>query len=162
MIPAVRADPLFENLPDQINVWMSHGDQVSSVADVFESLASTSSCPFAAIGHRSLPMYGLQFHPEVTHTPLGGLLLENFILNVCGAEPTWQLSDFADSVIADVRRTVGNSRVICGLSGGVDSSVLAALLYKAIGPQLSCILVDNGLLRKNEQQIVDPSVPRPF
>ncbi|QDT03363.1 GMP synthase [glutamine-hydrolyzing] [Rubripirellula lacrimiformis] len=145
---------LFGDLPDEIDVWMSHGDQVSSISDTFETLASTPTCPYAAIRHRSLPVFGIQFHPEVTHTPLGGKLLENFVVGVCGCEPSWKLGDFADAVIQRVREQVGNRRVICGLSGGVDSSVVAALLYKAIGPQLSCILVDNGLLRKNEQQLV--------
>ncbi len=133
---------------------MSHGDQISSVSDDFETLASTKTCPFAAIKHRELPVFGMQFHPEVTHTPLGGQLLKNFVQGVCGAKPTWKLGDFAEATIKRVRQQVGRVAVICGLSGGVDSSVVAALLYKAIGPQLSCILVDNGLLRKNEQALV--------
>lgn len=145
---------LFAGLPDQINVWMSHGDQVCQIAETFDTVAATPTCPHAAVRHRSRPIYGLQFHPEVTHTPMGGQLIENFVVNICGCEPTWHLSDFADRVIDEVRQTVGDRRVICGLSGGVDSSVVAALLYKAIGSQLSCILVDNGLLRQNEQQIV--------
>ncbi|MFK8114041.1 MAG: glutamine-hydrolyzing GMP synthase [Rubripirellula sp.] len=145
---------LFEGLPDEIEVWMSHGDQISSVSDDFEPLAQTGTCPFAAIRHRTLPVFGMQFHPEVTHTPLGGKVLENFVIGVCGCEATWHLGDFANAAIKYVREQVGDRRVICGLSGGVDSSVVAALLYKAIGPQLSCILIDNGLLRKNEQSIV--------
>ena len=145
---------LFAGLPDQIHVWMSHGDQVCQIAETFDTVAATPTCPHAAVRHRSRPIYGLQFHPEVTHTPMGGQLIENFVVNICGCEPTWHLSDFADRVIDEVRQTVGDRRVICGLSGGVDSSVVAALLYKAIGSQLSCILVDNGLLRQNEQQIV--------
>lgn len=145
---------LFADLPEELDVWMSHGDQISSVSDDFELLASTATCPFAAIAHRELPVFGMQFHPEVTHTPMGGQLLKNFVLGVCQCEATWKLGDFADATIQRVRQQVGDRRVICGLSGGVDSSVVAALLYKAIGPQLSCILVDNGLLRKNEQAIV--------
>ncbi len=147
-------DELFADMPDEIDVWMSHGDQVSSISDTFDMIAATATCPYAAIRHRKLPVFGIQFHPEVTHTPLGGKLLQNFVLGVCGCEPSWKLGDFADAVIERVREQVGDRRVICGLSGGVDSSVVAALLYKAIGPQLSCILVDNGLLRKNEQQLV--------
>ena len=147
-------ETLFEGLPDEMDVWMSHGDQISSVSDDFVPLAKTPTCPYAAIRHRELPVFGMQFHPEVTHTPLGGKLLENFVLGVCNCEPTWQLGDLADAIIKQVREQVGSRRVICGLSGGVDSSVVAALLYKAIGPQLSCILVDNGLLRKDEQTIV--------
>jgi GMP synthase (glutamine-hydrolysing) len=148
------ASDLFRGLPGSMDVWMSHGDQVTAITDVFEPLASTSTCPYAAVRHKQLPIYGLQFHPEVTHTPLGGKLLQNFVVSVCGCQPTWHLSDFADAAIHNIRQSVGNRRVICGLSGGVDSSVVAALLYKAIGPQLSCILVDNGLLRKNEKELV--------
>jgi GMP synthase (glutamine-hydrolysing) len=147
-------ESLFAGLPDEIDVWMSHGDQISSVSDDFISLARTSSCPHAAIRHRELPVLGIQFHPEVSHTPLGGKLFENFVAGVCGCEPTWRLDDFAEATINRIRQQVGERRVICGLSGGVDSSVVAALLYKAIGPQLSCILVNNGLLRKDEQATV--------
>ena len=151
----IRSDhALFEGLPEQIDVWMSHGDQVSSVSEEFEPLAQTGTCPYAAIRHKTLPVFGIQFHPEVTHTPMGGKLLENFVIRVCGCEPSWRLSDFADATIARIRKEVGSRRVICGLSGGVDSSVVAAMLYKAIGPQLSCILIDNGLLRKDEQRTV--------
>ena len=145
---------LFAGLPDEMDVWMSHGDQVSSISDAFVPIGKTNTCPYAAIQHKELPVYGLQFHPEVTHTPRGGELLRNFVLGVCECEPTWSMGDFAEATIDELRRQVGDRRVICGLSGGVDSSVVAALLYKAIGPQLSCILVDNGLLRKGEQEMV--------
>ncbi|MEO1528709.1 MAG: glutamine-hydrolyzing GMP synthase [Planctomycetota bacterium] len=145
---------LFSDFPDSIDVWMSHGDQVSAISEVFETLAKTSTCPFAAIRHKTAPIFGIQFHPEVTHTPMGGKLLENFVRGICGCEPSWHLSDFAELTIKQIRETVGDRRVICGLSGGVDSSVVAALLYRAIGPQLTCILIDNGLLRKNEQSLV--------
>ncbi len=147
-------ETLFNGVPDEIDVWMSHGDQVASVSDQFEPLASTGTCPIAAVRHRELPIYAIQFHPEVTHTPQGGKLLENFVIGICGCEPTWQIGDFAAAEIKRIRQQVGDARVICGLSGGVDSSVVAALLYKAIGPQLSCILIDNGLLRKFEEQDV--------
>ncbi|KAA5545158.1 glutamine-hydrolyzing GMP synthase [Roseiconus nitratireducens] len=150
----VQPGTLFDKLPDAIDVWMSHGDQVSSISDSFEALARTRTCPYAAIGHKELPVYGMQFHPEVTHTPLGGQVLANFVRGICGCEPNWQLSDFAEAAITQIRDRVGDRRVICGLSGGVDSSVVAALLYKAIGTQLTCILIDNGLLRKNEQSLV--------
>ncbi len=145
---------LFAGVPDKTIVWMSHGDQVATVSDDFLPLAATETCQYAAIKHHRLPIYGLQFHPEVTHTPEGSTVLGNFLRTVCGAGGTWQLGDFADETIERIRRQVGNDRVICGLSGGVDSSVVAALLYKAIGSQLSCILVDNGLLRKDEEQAV--------
>ena len=147
-------DVLFDGLPEEMEVWMSHGDQVSAISQQFEPLAQTGTCPYAAVRHRELPVFAMQFHPEVTHTPLGGQVLKNFVIGVCGCQPSWQLSDFAEATIAQVKEQVGDRRVICGLSGGVDSSVVAALLYKAIGPQLTCILVDNGLLRKNEQDIV--------
>ena len=149
-----QSSPIFSDLPEETEVWMSHGDQVSSVSDQFVGLAQTETCPIAAVKHRDRPVYGLQFHPEVTHTPLGGVILRNFLRGVCRCSGNWKLGDFAQEEIEQIRRRVGDGRVICGLSGGVDSSVTAALLYRAIGPRLSCILVDNGLLRKAEEQSV--------
>ncbi|MGD9128705.1 MAG: glutamine-hydrolyzing GMP synthase [Planctomycetia bacterium] len=145
---------LFDDVPEASIVWMSHGDQVNAVSDDFVSLATTPTCPIAAIRHQKLPIYGLQFHPEVTHTPHGRTVLANFLTKVCGCSCTWRLEDFAEETIRAVRERVGDARVICGLSGGVDSSVVAALLSRAIGSQLSCILVDNGLLRKGEAEAV--------
>ncbi len=147
-------DDLFHNIDEHTQVWMSHGDQVAGIAEEFTPLASTDTCPYAAIRHRKLPIYGLQFHPEVTHTPQGGRLLDNFLAKICGATGTWKLGDFAAETISLIRERVGDAQVICGLSGGVDSSVVAALLAEAIGPQLSCILVDNGLLRQDEEASV--------
>ena len=150
----LKPDVLLAGLPDATEVWMSHGDQVTEVSGDFTALAATATCPIAAVRHRRLPVYGLQFHPEVTHTPLGSTILRNFLTGVCGCTGTWKLGDFADQTILAIGARVGSDRVICGLSGGVDSAVTAALLSRAIGPQLSCILVDNGLLRKGEVQRV--------
>jgi len=149
-IRVVHGNELFANTPSEMQVWMSHGDQVSHVSEDFLPLAETATCPIAAVRHRKLPVYGLQFHPEVTHTPLGSLILKNFLAEICDCRGTWKLGDFARETIEAIRRRVGSRRVICGLSGGVDSAVVAAMLSRAIGPQLSCILVDNGLLRKGE------------
>ncbi len=143
-------DPFVQALPQMSTVWMSHGDQVTNLAAEFVQLAETHTCPFAAVKHRTQPLYGLQFHPEVTHTQFGKQLLENFVKQICGCRGTWQIKNLIDREVATIRQRVGSSRVICGLSGGVDSSVVAALIYKAIGPQLSCIFVDNGLLRNGE------------
>jgi GMP synthase (glutamine-hydrolysing) len=150
---ASHAD-LFAGVPDETDVWMSHGDQVSRVSEDFIPLATTASCPIAAVKHRRLPVFGLQFHPEVTHTPFGGKVLHNFLNSVCRCSGTWKLGDFARETIVRIRDRVGEGRVICGLSGGVDSSVTAALLYQALSTKLSCILVDNGLLRKDEATAV--------
>ncbi len=145
---------LFAGVSAKTEVWMSHGDQVAQVSEDFEPLAATDTCRLAAVKHRHLPVYGLQFHPEVTHTPEGQKILANFLKTACGCSGTWKLGDFARETIESVRQLVGKDRVICGLSGGVDSAVVAALLSQAIGSQLSCILVDNGLLRKGEAESV--------
>jgi len=146
---------LFEGLPGDMTVWMSHGDQVTDLPDDFHVLASTATCPAAAVVHRGRRFYGLQFHPEVTHTPHGVDLLRNFLYEVCGCRGTWRMADFMEAQCRLIPELVGDRRVICGLSGGVDSSVVAALLARAIGDRLTCIFVDNGLLRKNERQLVE-------
>jgi GMP synthase (glutamine-hydrolysing) len=150
----VARDPLFEGVSAQTQVWMSHGDQVSQVSPDFIALAETDTCPYAAVKHRHTPIYGLQFHPEVTHTPEGATILRNFLTAICKCSGAWKLGDFAEETIGAIRERVGDRRVICGLSGGVDSSVTAALVARAVGTQLSCILVDNGLLRKGEAESV--------
>jgi GMP synthase (glutamine-hydrolysing) len=150
----VSDDELFAGVPEDLQVWMSHGDQVTHVSDDFQPLAATDTCPIAAVKHRRQPVYCLQFHPEVTHTPQGQLILGNFLKLICQCSGKWKIGDFAREAIETIRDRVGNNRVICGLSGGVDSSVVAALLVEAVGTQVSCILVDNGLLRAGEAAAV--------
>ncbi len=148
------ANALFRGYPAESVVWMSHGDQVSTVTGDFVSLAATDTCPVAAVKHVTRPVYGLQFHPEVSHTPHGGQILANFLRDVCGCAGDWKMTTFIDSTVASIRQRVGDQRVICGLSGGVDSAVCAALLVKAIGKQVACIYVDNGLMREGETELV--------
>ena len=151
---ANEATELFAGYPAESTVWMSHGDQVKAATGGFRVLASTDTCPVAAVQHATQPVFGIQFHPEVTHTPHGGLILKNFLLSICGCTGDWKMSAFVERTIAKIRATVGDKRVICGLSGGVDSSVCAALLLKAIGQQVACIYVDNGLMRTGETELV--------
>jgi GMP synthase (glutamine-hydrolysing) len=146
---------LFTSIPDKTTVWMSHGDQVTQTGDLFESLASTPTCPFAAVKMKGRAFYGVQFHPELTHTPHGADLLRNFLYEICHCKGSWRMSSFAETAAEAVKAKVGTSQVICGLSGGVDSSVVAALLHKAIGSQLHCVFVDTGLLRTGERELVE-------
>ena len=155
LVGVIAADPLFTDLPPELEVWMSHGDQVAERPPGFEALAQTTTCPAAAMGNALRRIYGLQFHPEVVHTPRGTEILRRFLFRVCGCTPDWRMSSFAAEAIGRIRGQVGDAHVICGLSGGVDSSVVAALLHRAIGPQLHCIFVDNGLLRAGEAEQVE-------
>ncbi len=158
----VAEDPLTKGLPRETTVWMSHGDQVHELPGDFVAIAATPTCPYAAARHRSIPFYGVQFHPEVTHTPRGETLFHNFLYEICGCSGSWTMGNFVEHACRKVREQVGDGKVICGLSGGVDSSVVAALLHKAIGDQLVCIFVDNGLLRKNERALVEQTFRHHF
>jgi len=153
-LKVVADDALVRGLPAETTVWMSHGDQVHDLPGEFVSLATTPTCPFAAARHKTRPFFGVQFHPEVTHTPRGSQIFRNFIYDICKCTSSWSMGDFAQTAVAAAKKQIGDGVVICGLSGGVDSSVTAALLHKAVGKQLVCIFVDNGLLRKNERQLV--------
>jgi GMP synthase (glutamine-hydrolysing) len=139
-----------------LDVWMSHGDKVTRLPEGFDLMAKTDSCPIAGMVHHEKPFYGIQFHPEVTHTLQGMRIYEHFVLELCGCEVLWTPARIVDDAIERVRQQVGGDKVLLGLSGGVDSSVVAALLHRAIGDQLTCVFVDNGLLRKDEgEQVMD-------
>jgi GMP synthase (glutamine-hydrolysing) len=152
-----RGDPLFAGLEDrpERTVWMSHGDRVLRLPDGFERLATSDNSPYAAVRHRERPLYGIQFHPEVAHTEGGCELLANFVHGICGCGASWSMDAFLSSAVERIRAQVGDADVVCGLSGGVDSSVAAALVHRAIGDKLHCILVDHGLLRENEAEEVE-------
>ncbi|MCP4668655.1 MAG: glutamine-hydrolyzing GMP synthase [Deltaproteobacteria bacterium] len=135
-------------------VWMSHGDRIDGMPEGFEVLAGSKNSPIAAMADAGRRCFGVQFHPEVAHTPEGARIMRNFLFRICGCEPSWTMTSFVRRTIKDLREKVGQDRVICGLSGGVDSSVTAVLLHRAVGEKLSCILVDNGLLRKGEAREV--------
>ena len=141
--------------PAARNVWMSHGDKVARLPEGFELLARTENAPIAAMMDEQRSIYAVQFHPEVTHSEGGSELYQTFARDICGCEPLWTAENIADEAIESMRAQVGSDRVLLGLSGGVDSSVVAALLARAIGDQLTCVFVDNGLLRKNERQQVE-------
>lgn len=141
---------LFANLPTNLTCWMSHGDEIQKAPPGFTTLAHTLNAPIAAFGNRSKNIYGVQFHPEVVHTQRGINILQNFVVQICGCLPRWTMDKFIDAAIREINDNVGNKKVVLGLSGGVDSSVAAVLIQKAIGSRLYCIFVDNGLLRKNE------------
>ena len=153
---------LFEGVRDGIRVWNSHGDKLVSLPKGFAAIASTENSPFAAIEDRTRGFYGLQFHPEVFHTEQGSDIVRNFLYRVCGCVGDWSMAEYVERSIASIRRTVGDRRVLLGLSGGVDSSVAAALIHRAIGDQLVCVFVDNGLLRLNEREAVERLFRRHF
>ena len=138
----------------KLKVWMIHGDKVAQMPEGFKVMCSTPSCPIAGMADEARGFYAVQFHPEVTHTVKGREILNRFVLNICGCKPDWVMEDYITEAVETIRREVGTDEVILGLSGGVDSSVAAALIHRAIGKQLTCVFVDNGLLRKNEREQV--------
>ncbi len=159
---ATRKSPLFAGLPKTLDVWNSHGDRVTRLPAGFSSVGTTENSKAAAIADSRRNFYGLQFHPEVSHTPRGGEIIENFVMGICGCRPDWTPGSFIERTCEEVRAQVGGDRVVLGLSGGVDSSVAAALLHRAIGSNLTCIFVDNGLLRAGERAWVREIFGRHF
>jgi len=147
-------NPLFKLIPANSQVWMSHGDTIASIADDFEIIASTDSVKVAAYQIKGTQTFGIQFHPEVTHSIDGKQLLQNFLVDICGCRQDWTADSFVETTITDLKKKLGDDQVVLGLSGGVDSSVAAVLLHQAIGKNLHCVFVDNGLLRKDEFQSV--------
>jgi len=153
---------LFAKLPRSLQVWNSHGDKLTKIPNGFKAVAVTENSEFAAIENRERKFFGLQFHPEVVHTPRGREIISNFVHGVCGCGKNWTMHNYAEQAIAEIRAQVGSEHVVLGLSGGVDSSVAAALLHKAIGDQLTCIFVNNGLLRAREAEVVQEVFGRHF
>jgi GMP synthase (glutamine-hydrolysing) len=158
VLHVLRSDPLFHGLGEALVVWMSHGDQVGALPDDWVVLAATQHCPTAAVRHRDLPIWGLQFHPEVSHTQQGSQILRNFLYRICGCQGLWSGESFIEETVRDIAQRVGSDRVVCGVSGGVDSAVTAALVHRAVGDRLVCIFVDNGLLRKGERLKVEQAL----
>jgi GMP synthase (glutamine-hydrolysing) len=153
---------LFTGLPDQLQVWNSHGDKLTKLPRDFKVIATTENSSYAAIENRAKKFFGLQFHPEVAHTPRGKEVISNFVHGICACGKNWTMKSYAEQAVDEIRAQVGNEKVILGLSGGVDSSVAAALLHKAIGDQLTCIFVNNGLLRAREAEVVQEVFGRHF
>ncbi len=150
----VGDDLLFKGISKQTQVWMSHGDSINTIPEGFNITASSENCPVAGISNPSSKLYGVQFHPEVRHTIEGQQVLKNFLFEVCKLKGDWDLSDYIEEMIQAIRNKVGDKKILCGLSGGVDSAVAATLVHKAVGDQLVCVYVDNGLMRKDESEQV--------
>lgn len=151
---ATEVTPLLKGLGKKIDIWNSHGDKLTKLPRGFRAVGTTDNSPYAAIEHPKKRFYGLQFHPEVVHTPRGKEIIQNFVFEVCDSKMDWTMGSFIEQTCAEIRAQVGEDHVVLGLSGGVDSSVAAALLHKAIGDQLTCVFVNNGLLRANEAEAV--------
>ncbi len=158
----LQPSPLFTGVPEETVCWMSHTDQARELPEGFTAIAGTDSCPIAAIGNDEKRFYGVQFHPEVRHTQYGQEMLRSFLYNICGCTGDWHMSSYVDETVERLRGTIGDGRVLLALSGGVDSSVCAALLNRAVGKQLTCVFVDTGLLRKNEARLVNEMFSRGF
>src|SRR5213592_4529633 len=154
--------PLFNGLPETLQVWNSHGDKLTRLPKGFVSVATTENSDYAAIENRATSSYGLQFHPEVVHTPRGREIYSNFVHGICGCGKDWTMRNYVEQAVAEIRARVGGEKIILGLSGGVDSSVAAALIHKALGDQLTCIFVNNGLLRAREAEVVQEVFGRNF
>ncbi|HEX3016098.1 MAG TPA: glutamine-hydrolyzing GMP synthase [Desulfobacteria bacterium] len=157
-----RVEGLFKNLAEEIQVWMSHGDSVEKLPEGFVVTGDSKNTPAAAITNSERRLYGVQFHPEVKHTPNGQTMLERFLYDICGCRGEWTMGSFVEEQIANIRRKVGDKKVLCALSGGVDSSVAAVLVHRAIGDQLSCVFVDHGFMRKDEAEQVKETFTRQF
>jgi GMP synthase (glutamine-hydrolysing) len=155
MVEVGDGSDLLDGLPSPLQVWMSHGDSVEGIGDAFRVLARTDNAPFAAVRHRTLPLYGIQFHPEVHHTPKGKALLGNFLFKVAKLRSDWVMSDFLAASVAKTKAQVGDGKVVCGISGGIDSAVAALIVHRAIGDRLTGIFVDTGLLRTGERELVE-------
>ena len=153
---------LFSNIPDTSVCWMSHGVEVDSLPEGFKVTATSEYCGFCAVENSEKKLYGVQFHPEVNHTEYGTEILENFLFSVCGFQKEWKMSSYVETAIEECRKKIGEGRVLLALSGGVDSTVCAALLNKAVGDRLTCIFVDHGLLRKNEGDEVEEVMKNQF
>lgn len=152
---SVKESELFAGIPEKSICWMSHNDYIKTLPEGFRVVATTDSCPVAAYENAERKLYSVQFHPEVNHTEFGNAMLKNFLYRVCGCKGDWRMKDFAERTIAALREKIGDKKVLCALSGGVDSSVAAVMIHKAVGKQLTCVFVDNGLLRKNEGDEVE-------
>ena len=159
---SVKPSMIFEGVPENTTCWMSHTDRITKVPEGFSIIAESPVCPVAAMHNPERGIYCVQFHPEVMHTPEGTKMISNFLYNVCGCKGEWKMSSFVNDTIEELKRKIGDKKVLCALSGGVDSSVAAVLVHKAVGKQLTCIFVDHGLLRKNEGDEVEEVFRKQF